>query len=126
MPSLFATLLPRILGGARIHRAALEALHRGRAERAVALFERAAHCYRRELAVEPLARVRVQQLIARARVRPEGSQDSLLALEIEGRLCRLDRIEALEPPFPLVEARELLAGWMKGGAGEGARARRAA
>jgi len=120
MPSLLAALLPGILSGARLHHAALEALHRGQAEAAVALFERAALRYRRELAVEPLARVRVLQLIARARSRADVDRDSRLALEIERRLCRLHRIEALEPPFPLIEAREMLASWMTSRSGEAA------
>jgi len=118
MSPLLAALLPGIVSGARLHRAALEALHRGQAETAVILFERAAVRYRRELAVEPLARVRVQQLIARARARPEEGRDGRLALEIERRLCLLRQIEELEPPYRLIEAREMLASWMPGRPGE--------
>ena len=117
MPSWLATHLPLVVSGARLHRAALDALHRGDPGAAEALFERAALRYRRELAVEPLARVRVQQLIARARARPNADRGAGLALEIERRLCRLDRIEALDPPFSLIEARSLLASWMTGHSG---------
>ena len=115
MHRLLAALLPRVQGGARLHHAALEALHRGDPREADRLLERAALAYRHELAVEPLARARVHQLIARVRARPGGTGEGELALEVERRLCGLDRIESLEPPFALVEARELLASWMSQG-----------
>ena len=115
MLRLLVALLPGNPGGARLHRAALGALHRGHLRAAEALFEHAALRYQREIAVEPLARLRVHQLIARARSGPEAETGGGLALEIERRLCRLDRIESLEPPFPLIEARTLLASWMSGG-----------
>ena len=115
MHRLLAALLPSIQGGARLHHAALEALHRGDPREADRLLERAALAYRHELAIEPLARARVHQLIARVRAYPGGAEVGERTLEIERRLCGLDRIEALEPPFALVEARELLATWVTQG-----------
>lgn len=95
--------------GARVHRAALQALHEedwGAADR---LFEAAAVRYRKELACEPLARLRVHQSIARTRA--GRSVPESVYVEIEGALARLDRIEALEPPFAFVDAHALMGCW---------------
>jgi len=106
---VLAGLVPSAARGAWLHRAALRALVGRRYAAAEALFEGAARCYRRELKVEPLARLRVHQLIARARAHPDQDREGALTLEIERRLCRLHRIESLEPEFPLADARALLA-----------------
>ena len=84
----------------------------GRYDAAQLLFERAARCYREETRVEPLARLRVHQLMAQVRSGAAPRDADSLALEVERRLCRLSRIESLTPPFALVDARELLAGWI--------------
>ena len=115
MHRLLAALLPRVQGGARLHHAALEALYRGDPREADRLLERAALAYRHELAIEPLARARVHKRIARVRAPPGGPEVGERTLEIEHRLCGLTRIEALEPPFALVEARDLLATWVTPG-----------
>ncbi len=126
MHRLLAALLPGIPGGARLHRAALGALHQGHLRAAAALFEHAALRYQREIAVEPLARVRVHQLIALARAGADAEGGENVALEIERRLCRLTQIESLEPPFALIEARALLASWMSRGDAATASGERAA
>jgi hypothetical protein len=115
MHDLLAAFLPDDEAGARYHRAALEALHRGDPRKAHALLERAAVRYRRGVVVEPLARARVHQLIARARAGTEDTE--ALGLEIARCLCRLSRIESLEPPFALIEARALLASLLAAGSG---------
>lgn len=115
MHELLAAFLPDDEAGARYHRAALEALHRGDPRKAHALLERAAIRYRRGVLVEPLARARVHQLIARARAGTEDAE--ALGLEIARCLCRLSRIESLEPPFPVVDARALLAKLLAAGSG---------
>jgi hypothetical protein len=92
--------------GPRIHRAALGALERGDHAVADLLCERAAARYRRELDVRGLARLRVHQLIARS-LGGGVPQDG----EIERRLSHLSRIEALERPFELIEARALAEWW---------------
>jgi hypothetical protein len=125
MHDLLTAFLPDDEAGARFHRAALEALHRGDPRKAHLLLERAAVRYRRGVIVEPLARARVHQLIARARLGTEDSE--ALGLEIARCLCRLSRIESLDPPFSLIDARVLLAGLLAAGSGaEAPEERRAA
>ena len=67
-------------------------------------------CYRHEIEVEALARLRAHQAIARLRAQCACS-DPQQVLEIERRLYRLRTIEDLEPPFALIDAGRLLAGW---------------
>jgi hypothetical protein len=109
---LLAARLPRLFPGASLHRAALHATAAGASRTAEALFEGAAEHYRLDLEVEALARLRVHQLMARVRASADLRRDTVLCLEIEQRLTRLDRIESLEPPFALVPASRLLANWM--------------
>ena len=116
MHELLAAFLPDDEAGARYHRAALEALHTGDPKKAYLLLERAAMRYRRALMVEPLARARVHQLIARARV-VTAEDGEALGLEIARCLCRLLQIESLEPPYALIDARVLLANLLAAGSG---------
>ncbi len=102
-------------GGAGLHRSALLAAHAGRHERAERLFEAAAGRYRRDLEVEPLARLRVHQMMARVLAGRDPSSDAQRCLEVERRLVRLDRIESPHPPFTLVDARSVLASWIRPG-----------
>jgi len=105
--------LPGLVPGAALHRAGLRALHAGELESADRLFDLAALQYGRELRVEPIARARVHQQIARAR--QSGHLSAEFCLEVERRLYRLPLIERLEPPFELTDARELLALWTADG-----------
>lgn len=107
-----ATRIPQAFSGIALHRWALEAIHRGGYDAADRLFEAAASRYRVELAVEPLARLRVHQMIARVRALDNPERETELSLEVERLLTRLDRIESLEPPFELVDAGSLLATWL--------------
>ena len=104
---LYSAPIPGLRSGARLHRAALASLHAGREEEADRLFERAVHRYREELRVEAIARARVHQMIARVR----HGVGAATPLEVERMLYRLDRIERLEPPFDLTDARDLMAHW---------------
>ncbi len=104
-----AARLPGPFSGAKLHHAGLRALHARAWDAADDLLERAALAYRRELRVEPIARARVHQLIAR--MRGTDHRDAAACLEIERSLYRLARIERLEPPFELVDSSELLATW---------------
>lgn len=96
-----------------MHRHALAAAAAGSRAEAERWFEAAAEQYRRELAVEPLARLRVHQLMVRARSGPDGGVESSAMLEIIRRLNRLDRLESLEAPFALGDARTVLADWIE-------------
>lgn len=103
---------PWLLGGGHLHLAGLHALSAGAYGVAFQLFEGAALRYRDELRPEPLARVRVHQLMASACA--AGGRMSPLSLEVDRALTRLDRIESPEPPFTLVPAHVLLASWLEG------------
>jgi hypothetical protein len=109
------TRVPRLQSGTMLHHRALRAMHDGDFDLAELLFERAAAHYREEIAVEPLARLRAHQLIGRVRSLRDPGRASEWCLEAERLLSRLERIESLEPPFDLVDARSLLATWMREG-----------
>ncbi len=102
---------PWLFAGADLHRAGLHAYAEDRFEWAVRLFEAAALRYREELRTEPLARVRVHQLMARASA--GGGRISPLSLEVDRALTRLERIESPVFPFAMVPAHELLATWLE-------------
>ena len=106
-------VLPEVASGRALHRRALAAFavrDDGNAER---WFGAAAAMYRLELNVEPLARLRVHQLMARARADRTGAGESAAMIEIVRRLNRLDRLEMLEAPFELADARTVLTQWIE-------------
>lgn len=105
-------VLPGIVPGGSLHRRALAAVAAGRAADADHWFEAAADAYRRELAIEPLARLRVHQAMARARASADETGEGERLLEIVRGLNRLDALESFEPPHPLIDAREVLAAWV--------------
>lgn len=107
-----AALVPLPLEGRTLHRLGLKSLYAGRGAEADALFERAAMRYRQEIEVEALARLRAHQGIAR--LRAGTAADPQQVLEVERRLYRLRTIEALEPPFALIDAGRMLAAWSEG------------
>jgi hypothetical protein len=109
---LASQLLPEQTSGAAWHHRALTAVSRGDLAAARRLFAIAAERYRRELAVEPLARLRVHERMVRARDTGHAGSDELV--EIVRLLNRLDRLESLEPPHALTDARTVLAAWIEG------------
>ena len=110
-------LAPGILPGATLHRHALTAFAAGRPAEAEPLFRAAAFAYRRELRVEPLARLRVHQSLASARASGVAGEEAERLLEIVRSLNRLDRLESLHPPFVLRDAREVRSEWLSDGQG---------
>ena len=98
--------------GECLHLAGLHAYAAREHETAIRLFEGAAMRYREALLTEPLARVRVHQLMARACA--AGGWISPLSLEVDRALTRLERIESPDPPYALVPAHVLLASWLEG------------
>ncbi len=106
-----ATISPRLFTGSRLHHAALGAMAEEDFDTARGLFACAAEHYRREVAVEALARLRVHELIGRVRSQEEPGRETEMCLEVERRLTLLDRIESLEAPFEMRPARTLLANW---------------
>ena len=109
-------LPPRLFAGHWLHQRGLVAFAAGSPAEAERWFDRAARRYRDELAVEPLARARVHQLMARARVVDSADAESAALIEIVRRLNRLDRLERLEAPHELADARVVLADWIELGA----------
>jgi hypothetical protein len=103
---------PRFFPGRLLHQAALRAAWEGAFPQAERLFEAAARRYQVELDLVPLARLRVHQAMAHARASSREGRDNERCLDVERRLCRLERIEAPWPPFPLVDAPSLLASWL--------------
>ena len=108
-----ARLLPDLASGPALHRRALAAHAAGADADAERWFEAAAALYRIELAVEPLARLRVHQLMACARGTGAGEGEAMV--EIVRRLNRLDQLESLHPPFAPADARTVLAQWIEDG-----------
>jgi hypothetical protein len=115
LPALRVVLrfLPRIASGRALHRRALAAHAAGALAEAECWYESAAERYREELAVEPLARLRVHQLMARAGRGDGPGVEGAAMIEIVRRLNRLDRLERLSAPFELVDARTVLAQWIE-------------
>lgn len=112
---------PSLFTGRNLHHAALHAAARGAWEIAEGLFERAAGHFRMELEVEALARLRIHQLVTRARAAGDPGREADLLLESAQRLARLERIESFDAPFPMIPARDLFETGL-GRAGTGATA----
>lgn len=111
LPKFALPALTLVAQGPELHLRALQSVHDGEYALAARLFDAAARCYRRDLEVAALARLRVHELMAQVRSGADASRDAGWYLEIERRLCTLDEIETLEPPFARVDARELVASW---------------
>ncbi len=101
--------------GAVLHRWGLEAFDAGRFDTASLMFEAAVRRYRHELAVEPIARLRVHQLMAQVLSGAEPAAQPERCLEVERRLCQLDQIESIAAPHHLVDAHSLLGTWLDAG-----------
>lgn len=111
---------PWLLPGSRLHLHALAAYESGRPADAEPLFQAAAAAYRRELNVEPLARLRVHQSLVRARASGSPGEEAERMLEIVRSLNRLDRLESLHAPFALSDARKVLSEWLSDSPADGA------
>src|SRR5262249_5132912 len=104
--------LPEIAPGGVLHRRALAAQASGAWPGAVLWSGAAPERSRRELEIGALARLRVHQLMAQAEAGGLGAGEAAIMLEIVRRLTRLDRLETLQPPFELADARTVLARWL--------------
>jgi hypothetical protein len=115
LADLASRYLPAYASGNACHLRALAAAARGDSRAAERWFALAIARYRRDLAVEPLARLRVHELMLG--VRPGGGEPTTDAsgvmVEIVRRLNRLDRLEALDFPHELADARTVLAAWFE-------------
>lgn len=104
-----------LVPGRRLHHEALAQAAAGHTARAEQLFEAAAAAYRREWAVEPMARLRVQQRMVRSRAGGDAVQEAEAMLEIVRALNKLDQMESLAAPHTLCDAREALSQWLAAG-----------
>ena len=115
LADLASRCLPMFGSGRACHLRALAAAARGDRTAAERWFGLAIERYRRDLEVEPLARLRVHELMVGAR--PGGGEPAPDAagvmVEIVRRLNRLDRLERLDFPHELADARTVLAGWVE-------------
>ncbi len=109
---VLTVLVPALLPAPALHRRALAAAAVGRYADAEQCFEAAAAGYRRKLAVEPLARLRVHQSMVRARAEGDPMREAERMLEIVRGLNRLDRLEAFAAPHDLMDARIVLSSWL--------------
>jgi hypothetical protein len=121
MTRVVSRLLPVLASGRALHHQGLAAASAGGHADAERWFEAAASQYRRELSVEALARLRVHQLMVRARAQGGRGVESPAMIEIIRGLNRLDRLESLEAPFALGDARTVLAEWIERSEGASAR-----
>jgi hypothetical protein len=110
--SFLPRLLSWVLPARRLHHLGLLWLSRDTFAAARILLDAAARRCRRELDVRRLAAIRIQQLMLVVRSGADPEREAELCLEVERALCRIDRLESLEPPFETVEARLLLARWL--------------
>ena len=115
----FAITFPGFFTGRALHHAALHAAFAGDAGTADVLYERAAERYRIDLEVEALARLRIHQLVTRARIEREAEREADLLLEAAQRLSRLDHIESFDPPFAMIPAGGLFETGSRGPGGRG-------
>lgn len=111
---VFTHLAPVLVPAAALHRRALAAAAAGRYADAEQCFEVAAAGYRRKLAVEPLARLRVHQAMVRARAERDPMREAERMIEIVRGLNRLDRLESFSAPHELMDARQVLSAWLDG------------
>lgn len=99
-----AIRFPGLFTGPALHHAALHASRSGAVAVAETLYESAAAQYRLDLEVEALARLRVHQLVTRARASGDVGREAELLLEAAQRLARLECIESFDPPFAMIPA----------------------
>ncbi len=109
---LISRAVPVLVPGARLHHEALARAAAGQPAEAERMFEAAAAAYRREWAVEPMARLRVQQRMVKARAGGDAMHEADAMLEIVRALNKLDRMESLAAPFAMRDAREVLSEWL--------------
>jgi hypothetical protein len=105
--------MENLRSGDRVYVKGLREACMGGQGRALRLLEEAAERYRREESVEKLARLRVHQLMVKYQIQRSPIEKQKIIEEVVLRLSKLTEIESPEPPFALVDAREVLRNWME-------------
>lgn len=109
---VFSRIAPGLAPGRALHRLALDCAARGDAAGAEWAFASAVASYRRVWDVEGLARLRVHESMVRARSAGDRGQEAEMLLGIVRGLNKLDRLESLESPFEMRDARAVLSDWL--------------
>lgn len=111
---VISRVAPALVPGRALHRLALQAAASGSAAGAAAAFSAAAYSYRRAWDVESLARLRVHEGMVTARLGRDPALEAEMLLGIVRGLNKLDRLESLEAPFEMRDARAVLSDWLAG------------
>ncbi|MBN1503532.1 MAG: hypothetical protein JW952_00545 [Candidatus Eisenbacteria bacterium] len=106
-------LLDNAVNGDTLFQRALKDAHEGELTRAMELFEEAALRFRKEEAVEKLARLRAHQLMVKYKAEASATEKRRIVEEVVLRLSKLAEIESPLPPFAPVDSREVLRNWME-------------
>jgi hypothetical protein len=91
----------------------LKLAHLGHTKRALRLLEEAAQRFRKEEAVEKLARLRAHQLMVKYKSEESAAERQTIVEEVVLRLSKLGEIESPKPPFAPADAKEVLRNWME-------------
>jgi tetratricopeptide (TPR) repeat protein len=106
-------LMDNAVNGDSLYLKGLKDAHLGELERAIHLFEEAAKRYRKDEAVEKLARLRAHQLMVKYKTEVSAAEKQRIIEEVVLRLSKLAEIESPLPPFTPADARQVLRNWME-------------
>ncbi len=113
MMDFLRRLMDNAANGDALFLRGLRDAHAGENNRAMKFFEEAALRYRKEEAVEKLARLRAHQLMVKYKTEASATEKQRIIEEVVLRLSKLAEIESPLPPFAPVESREVLRNWME-------------
>ena len=113
MMDLLRRLMDNAVNGDTLFLKGLRDAHEGEHKRAMKLFDEAALRYRKEEAVEKLARLRAHQLMVKYKTEASATEKQRIVEEVVLRLSKLAEIESPLPPFAPVDSREVLRNWME-------------
>jgi hypothetical protein len=113
MMEFFRRLMNNASNGDALFLKGLKDAHTGETRRAMRWFEEAALRYRKEEAVEKLARLRAHQLMVKYKTEASATEKQRIVEEVVLRLSKLAEIESPLPPFAPVDSREVLRSWME-------------
>ncbi len=100
-------------GGESLLLRGLKDAHEGQYTKASRMFEEAAVKFRKDEAVEKLARLRAHQLMVKYNTETSAIERQSIIEEVVLRLSKLAEIESPLPPFAPVDAKEVLRNWME-------------
>ena len=113
MMDFLRKLMDNAVNGDTLFLKGLKDAHAGEHTRAMKLFDEAALRYRKEEAVEKLARLRAHQLMVKYKTEASATERQRIVEEVVLRLSKLAEIESPLPPFVPADSREVLRNWME-------------